>query len=154
MSDIVEFLRARFDDDERLAKAATPGPWVALNHRYGASTLSHWVLTAESIQVGVPENPIAAEVQIEANAEHIAHHSPQRVIREVTAKRQILALHAPVLSPSDGPTPRVTICAACGPTIDDLYSTSPDNDHYPCDTMRYLAIAYGDNLGYDPAWRP
>lgn len=76
---------------------------------------------------------------------HIARHDPARVLREVDAKRQLLALHAVdyrerperVLGEVDDP-----FCAECV------------GERYPCATIRLLALPYVDRPGYREEWRP
>ncbi|OQQ32280.1 hypothetical protein A6411_10770 [Prescottella equi] len=89
MSDIVEFLRARLDEDEAVARAASPQDdpvwWVDFTG----------VDDRPNIQTRVddlfgPWRTVAYGVA-ETDAYHIARHDPARVLREVEAKRAILA---------------------------------------------------------------
>jgi hypothetical protein len=74
--DIIEFLRARYDEDEQIATAAsTPGHW-------GPS--GHSVLTSDDIEI------IEAS---RADSVHIARHDPARALREIEAHRSIVALY-------------------------------------------------------------
>ena len=110
-SDLVAFLRARLDEDEQAARAATPGPW-----RWGdwsttfgtveqrRRTLEHApergpfpaVATRDSSSRQVlPSLEDSLEMAgdrepYEANAAHIARHDPARVLAEVDAKRAIV----------------------------------------------------------------
>jgi hypothetical protein len=65
MDDLVQFLHARYDEDERIARAAGSG-W------YGYEP-------TQQIAFVSPED-----------SAHIAAHSPARVLREINAKRQIV----------------------------------------------------------------
>ncbi|MDQ0797673.1 DUF6221 family protein [Streptomyces sp. B1I3] len=89
IADLVGFLRARLDEDERAALATdeTMGSpqrdWVA---HPDAEPLAKVVANRRFL--------IARELGI-AEAEHIARHDPARALREVEAKRQLVARHAP-----------------------------------------------------------
>lgn len=66
-------------------------------------------------------------------AQHSARHNPARVLREVEAKRAILARHTKEVW--DGS------CFDCA-------------EPYPCPTVRAIAAVYADHADYDEAWRP
>lgn len=94
-ADLVAFLRARLDEDERAARAATSGPW-----RYDADKM--WNLPGmhfgeEFIGAGPVGKAIcvagtgpADDPQSMADAAFIARHDPARVLREVEAKRDVI----------------------------------------------------------------
>jgi hypothetical protein len=105
MSDLVEFLTARLDEDEAAARA-----WLPIG------------------------NPDAAA------REHIARHDPARVLREVAAKRAILAGHSTVT----------------GWNWPDQSDGSVQMDYVEAlrRTLRHLAAVYSDHPDYDEAWRP
>jgi hypothetical protein len=69
-----------------------------------------------------------------AAREHIARHDPGRVLREVAAKRAILAVHWP--------------CANSGHTW-----CGADHEEWPCRTVGHLAAVYSDHEGYRPEWK-
>jgi hypothetical protein len=80
MKDLVQWLRAQLDEDERIARAATPGPWEQVPDRVG------WLASAEYWHVvDCSGTPAARE-----NAEHVAVWAPARVLREIDAKRRTL----------------------------------------------------------------
>lgn len=98
--DIVEFLRARLDEDEAAAKAARGddgrighsfevredwGRW-ALLCRYGSLD----VVDEDGNQVTFDQEGLSDSVASPAIGEHIARHDPARVLREVEAKRLIV----------------------------------------------------------------
>ena len=60
---------------------------------------------------------------------------PARVLREVDAKRKILALHEP--NDVTGPG---RACRWCGHL-------------WPCDEVRILVAVWSDHPDYDPAWK-
>src|SRR5258706_7794291 len=105
--DLAKFLEARIAEDEAVAKAAF-GPGIALN----------W-----------PALPAAVDVFVD-------RYGPLRAVREVGAKRKILAEHA--LSHNQRGD---SLCFTCteGP--------------WPCRTIALLAAIYGDHPDFDPAWK-
>ncbi len=97
MSELVEFLKARLNDDEQSALAATPSPWIS--HRL--SSRDQATIVQDLGRRSITGDPIGAPVVAStyrpsgmANAEHIARHDPARVLREVAAKRRLLAEYA------------------------------------------------------------
>lgn len=133
MDDLVQFLRDRLDEDETLARAATPGPWKQSGiGEYG------W-----GVSFNRPGSGVEAEDtdQGRADADHIALHHPGRVLAEVEAKRQILTWHRkPTESEFNDGTYRTMGCRCYG--------------GWPCPTLRALALSYADHPDYDQAWRP
>jgi Family of unknown function (DUF6221) len=83
--DLVRFLKARLDEEADLAQRCDGdgcGEWSAHGH------------TVDFCQVDLPGfHP--------AIALHVALHDPARVLREIEAKRRILARHARDRWPSD-----------------------------------------------------
>lgn len=80
--DLITWLRAQLDADERVARAATPGPWVWLAGRvfqeHGDDRIV--VPTVNDLAVVEPED-----------LAHIARHDPARVLAEVQAKRRLVS---------------------------------------------------------------
>lgn len=72
--DLIDFLKARIDEDEAAAKAASAGEWRA----YADGT----IFDAHSGQV--------ASSVASWNLPHIARHDPARVLADVAAKRAIV----------------------------------------------------------------
>ncbi|MDT9688182.1 DUF6221 family protein [Streptomyces sp. P9(2023)] len=101
MDDLIAFLRARLDEDEQTARAASDG----------------WYLYD-------PEQAIAF-VPVE-DTQHIARHTPARVLAEVDAKRRIL---------------------------NDLWG-GPDHEDMWAHHIRLLALPYADHPDYRDEWRP
>lgn len=153
--DLVEFLRARLDDDAAKARAALAarteaeaGPvdlstgapshvQVATIERWSAPSVDA-VIGEREASVRMPRGTIRVNAagdgpSAAACAEHIARHDPGRVLREVEAKREIVDQH--------GPTEEET-CRLC------LYLP------LPCITLRLLAQAYDWHKDYDEEWRP
>lgn len=74
--ELVDFLRARFEDDARIARAASPGPW-----RTGVRS-GTFVVEGDGWTVGSVSD---------LDGEHIARHDPARVLGGVEALRALLA---------------------------------------------------------------
>jgi hypothetical protein len=120
---LVEFLRARLDEDERAAREA---------------------ISALSCEDGVPVWPdyqTYSDGDLNIAYDYLTRFQPARVLREVEAKRQVIAEHAPN---------RHGDCRTCGGS--DSCGCMGGVDH-PCDTLRLLALPYAARPDYDPAWR-
>lgn len=127
---IVEFLTARLDEDERIARAASDGPWKVNDVEY-----------AESIQAGNGFTDVVAggrwggEAGVFDSTEdaiHIARHDPTRVLAEVAAKRAILAEHLPGTDRRD--------------EHDAMMRT------VPCPTLIALVQPYAEHPHFHPSW--
>jgi hypothetical protein len=92
--DLIAFIRAQLDDDERVAREATAGPWTTTGNggiTHDGPSLSqtnpafgrYVVASVGAYDRGCPNR---------ADAEHIARHDPGRVLAEVAAKRAVLDL--------------------------------------------------------------
>ncbi|MGA4726281.1 DUF6221 family protein [Micromonospora taraxaci] len=145
MDDPITWMRAQLDDDERVAREATWGPWE-VGPTFGGRDNRVYVKPEgpgiDTIGTCVIAGQVANTPQYRANAQHIARHDPARVLAEVDAKRRILDAHPIEYSKVS----EYTDCAAC---VDvDSY------DAYPCLTVRLLALPYADRPGYRDEWRP
>lgn len=78
MDDLVRWLGEQLDTDERIAQAATPGPWHAQDGGVVSDDDEQW-------PVGASESAHEREDRV-----HIAAHDPARVLREIDAKRDLL----------------------------------------------------------------
>lgn len=133
--DIVEFLRARLDEDERAARAAfwdASGDSAGWRLQRGAGHYAFVVMDGLDDRVVIVDEPEASDR--EGVAVHIVRHDPARVLREVEAKRRLLDLHRP--DSDDRPE-----CGTCGP-------------RHPCSTLRLLALPYADHDDYREEWTP
>lgn len=83
--ELITFLLARLTDDELAARDAAHGPWHVEGGYPQRISNAAAVLVAECYTT--PEAP-------PWEAEHITRHDPARVLREVEAKRAIMALLA------------------------------------------------------------
>ncbi|MEW2250411.1 DUF6221 family protein [Streptomyces sp. NPDC006975] len=131
---LVEFLRARLEQDEASAKAASPGPWRP-------SEESDEVLAVDGVTVA--DGFALSGRQLRATTEHIARHDPARVLAEVGARRHLIELHQERLEQGYG----TDFCAECG-------FGEVGRQYYPCQTLRLLALPYADHPDYQERWRP
>lgn len=87
--DLVEFLRARLAQDERIARACSGAPWSASPsgtvHLDPAGGRGGAAAGAEPSGAG-----FVASAENGAYAEYIARYDPARALREVAARRQII----------------------------------------------------------------
>lgn len=133
MSDLVEFLRARTDEDEASARQVASDygdQWTSEGDDRVRGSLEY---------VDVLDGPGSP-------TEYIARHDPKRVLAEVEAKRRIISMHAESdfpHNPDDGPGD-YSWTARC----DGCYETAP------CTTLRLLASVYADHPDYRPEWAP
>lgn len=96
MTDLADFLRARYAERRAIAEAATPGPWegVVDRHQRGEVDASVW---ADSISYYVTEK-ITSGGRHEADAHHIAANDPAAVLADIDAKLAIIDLLAPIVA--------------------------------------------------------
>jgi hypothetical protein len=138
MTDLVEWLKAQLDDDERVAREATPGPWhlahegqdLRLESSVQGAAVAEWTYV---VRPWVPADWDDCDTRDPA---HIARWDPARVLREVEAKRQIVEQHD-----------WGNCCTGDSP----VRASDPN---WRCPTLRALASVYADRPGYDEAWRP
>ncbi|MGV9352263.1 DUF6221 family protein [Streptomyces misionensis] len=135
MDDLVQFLRARLDEDEQTARRAGD------SFRQIGET-----------GVIVATEGDRAEECASANwagiAEHIVHHDPARVLAEVDAKRRLVDEHKP--SRSKGRPNMERGCLSC--TTAQEWDAKANEAN--CLTLRLLALPYADHPGYREEWRP
>lgn len=141
MDDLVQWLGQQLDVEEQVARESTPGPWrnaPTARHHATASGRSEEAVFAAPPETGatvVATTGEAVERRHLVDAEHIARHDPARVLREIDAKRKIIAEHDVYSRP-------------LGERMD---CQSYD---FPCTTLRLLALPYADRPGYREEWRP
>ncbi len=87
IDDLIAFLTARLDEDEAAAKAVEDNgaPWAGQwrpRERHALETYNGWVLAVSG--------PISGDFA-PGVVEHIARYDPARALREVEAKRRLLA---------------------------------------------------------------
>ena len=107
--DIVQFINDRLDEDEAVAREAIEQRRQArMDHHQPDYDMQAWP------DVSVPTVLVG----------------PERILREVEAKRSIIGRHPEILS----------ICQS-------------DGEAFPCRTLEALVDIYADHRDYDPAWR-
>jgi hypothetical protein len=141
MSDIVEFLLARIAEDEAVARAASPGPWLYTTvGSVGGGTLYDHSRTIGSLiyeQPGEHDGRIVRpllEHEADVNGRHIARHDPARILAECEAKRRIVEAWADPFGQWNAPQ---------------ADAARAQKDY----TLRLLALPYADHSDFDPAWR-
>jgi hypothetical protein len=130
--DLIEFLRARLDEDEVAAKdlgnACRPWTWSMPPDGYPQTVSSDGVPYIICQTFDGPQDPAVT-------APFIVHNDPARVLRGVEAKRQLLDLTVQSL-------PGNCDCEAYG-------------HHTDADTaLRLLATEWNTHPDYQEAWRP
>jgi hypothetical protein len=95
VDDLIAFLRARLDEDEEAARAATPGPWE-WKHEHGEPWQPRpdgWLdYSGEYLAAADGKSTLFGPgMTPHADADHIARHDPSRTLREVEAKRVLIA---------------------------------------------------------------
>lgn len=162
---IVAFIEARLDEDERVAQAATQGRWewsyLGLNVHSDWTTCDYYCEFppgGEHISRGTPKTPghehrfIATSiisaggydepwVQVdETDAAHIAHHNPARVLRQCAALRQTIEALATI------PDLEASLEAEFGSPrkADEIAAAGPDLGH--------IAAIWSDHPDFRPEW--
>ena len=136
-SDLIAFLNARIEEDEQAARAATPGPWAALDGGVMSIDDESWPVTSTETD------------RERGDRVHIARHDPARVLADVETKRRIIEEHLPWSGKQndDG-----VYCSTCvGYPID---SRGHIGVTWPCPTLRLLALPYAGHEGYRAEWAP
>jgi len=148
VDDLVVWLRAQLDDDEQLALAADPGPWV-VGSEWGAATTRVYVKAEYSPLDTVGTCVFAAQIASKdggrENAAHIARHDPAAVLADIAAKRCQLEYWeltrrrlVEVCDVQGVSSPRSAEAAAAA--LDDVVTA--------------LGSAYATRPGYRDDWRP
>jgi hypothetical protein len=151
VDELVRWLGEQLDEDERIARAATPGPWVWTPEtdvwdQNGPTLIREGTDEpgAELVEVAAGWGHDAWGMYIsEADQTHIARHDPARVLREIEAKRAIVARYE-------------FACREAGR----LALTEEEREVWvqvagalqSC--VLCLAVIYAGRPGYDEAWRP
>lgn len=155
MTDLVAFLRARLDETAAKARAASePESWIKLNREpLSRWAVQYWADPDRAAVIADPEGALPVVVtpqgmddaDAEARVQHIAHHDPARVLAEVDAMRRVMECHESWEAGNGD-----TLCGRCGREhIDGRLG-----GHFPCQTLRLLALPYGDHPDYREEWRP
>ena len=84
MSEIADFLRARYAERRALAEAASPGPWRA-NAEHDEVIADDGITVAEGFAL--------SGRQLRATVQHIAANDPEDVIADLDAKLALVDVH-------------------------------------------------------------
>ncbi|MFD8805596.1 DUF6221 family protein [Streptomyces sp. NPDC059597] len=142
MGDLVEWLRAQLDEDERIARAASEYTEAEWRLDEDGETVLWWPpeprVADKEREKGLPvvSDRWRGQTIYARAAPHVAAHDPARVLREIDAKRRILAEHW-----LNG-----WVCDTC--------DNGEVGQTFPCATLRLLALPYADRPGYREEWRP
>lgn len=145
MDELITWLKAQIDADERAALAANvkqndpvwkAWPRVGSTPRYFTVRSSEAMRPIAVVQdlAGDDETDTVGILDGEAAAEHIARHDPGRVLRDVKVKRQIID--------------------ACDRILCLEHPDGYEADILAESTLRLLAAGYDTEPGYQEAWRP
>lgn len=165
MTSLIDFIEARIAEDEQIARAAygeTEQDWtidtdpdLPAKHVQGRPSIKTsgmgWQTTSGD---GIwscddPEDDCRIyRREDKADAEHIVHFDPARVLREVAAKRAIIKAH-----PIDTEYDHLSACRACQWDVD---CDAPRNDleasDCPCPSLRAVATVYSSHPDYREEW--
>jgi len=147
--ELVDFLRARLNEDERIARDAggrSEQAWEADLSGKDPLGMPSWpavvrYLTGGRLRGAVAHLPVMQE-RSEDRMVHIARHDPARILAEVEAKRSLLDRyetqhwHGPAAPTSPDPRDHVEDTGACR----------------TCVTARTLARVYRNHPDFNPAW--
>jgi hypothetical protein len=129
---ITEFLTARLDEEESIARAGVSSqadPENGWGYISDPGDVSHRALT-----------PHVGHIHEDVQAAHIIYWHPYRVLADVAAKRRISFLHVP---PQVSTIPG-KLCRECA---------DHDDTPRPCATMLALLQPYADHPDFNPEWR-
>lgn len=149
--DIADFIRARLDEDEAVAKAATPGPWEPERPWLSdvvTSKLLGRIADFSSARV-LNRDEGGYRPQSIPDARHVAHWDPARVLAETAAKRGILD----AIDAAEKEWAEAQAAARPGPASFDLARARSLERELAEIVLRQLAAPYADHPDYDPAWR-
>lgn len=141
MTDIAAFIAQRLDEDEAVARAATPGPWAVDDESYPESILN----PEDHVVVGGGKWGGEAPVFDAEDAKHIARHDPARALLRVKAGRNLLARYSKTLSSVSEDIARVgedSIEYAVGMGIIATFIA----------TLHDKASEWADHADFDPGW--
>lgn len=156
MDDLIAFLRAQLDQDERMAREA-PGPeWRAGVERDGEP--GHWRGVKADLVLLLPDVPIPMDHDVGAEVlraefvndgksagrravDHAVRWNPERVLAEVETKRRVLGRHSPDL---ERPSPLGPLCRYCSPWDAQV--------SWPCPDIIDLAQLYAGRDGWREEW--
>jgi hypothetical protein len=143
--DFDNWIRTVLDQIEGVARAGSPGPWVAITsngRKDGIGVVGQTSKRGTGEAVAVFAGP---DTKVRnADAQHVALWSPQFVIGVIESAHAILAEHSRYPSTSGRP-----VCDTCRDPA------SPETAaRYPCPTVRNVAHPFRRLPGYRQGWAP
>jgi hypothetical protein len=152
MNDLIAWLHAQLDEDERIAHEATPGSWIDQGQNPDGQNFvgnDRLLIDVESHD----DHDIDLTRQC-ADAAHVARHNPERVLAEVAAKRAVLdcwrnwrvqyEVMADMRARSLSPTK---------PAPTDSENRAMDYSDALWMAVERLAASYADQPGYRDEWK-
>jgi hypothetical protein len=124
VNDLIEFLRARLDEDEAVARAATGSEWGAINEQQ-----PYVVFDVAAYRRNKMMKTVGAIGAIERSEDRafVAQHDPARVMREVEAKRR---------------------------TVDEYANNPLGFDEWPLFPLFNMVREYADHPDFQSWWAP
>jgi hypothetical protein len=135
VDDLVQFLRARLDEDEQAARALVD------DRRPGRT--ERWEFCDDgAIRDTGAHRSLRVKFTWPQEAAHIARHDPARVLAEVEAKRRILVDVLPTMQADE-----IRIAGEWGVGSEPVREASDD-------LLSLLALPYASHPDYREEWRP
>lgn len=134
MSGLIEFLRARLDEDEDTAKRAAFG-WGSAWRADCDDEDCDWVVHAD----GKTDMLATEDGDV---ARHVAGHDPARVLADIAARRAVVDIAAEAFAARQDRM-----------TGSEIWENAGERGVMTA-TLRHLATVYAEHPDYDEAWRP
>jgi hypothetical protein len=148
MDELVQFLRARLDEDEQVARTASHvlrnGAHWSLDDWHGREQ-PHSLIAQGTADQPVALGHFTADPVPTEQAVHIARHDPARVLRDIEAKRRLVEFHHAKL---------IEVVNADREERSGYWCAECDGEAFPCRTLRLLALPFADHPDYRAEWRP
>jgi hypothetical protein len=150
VSGLTEFLSARIDEDEAVARAAAKRPIVSRGQWGGEPRAQPRVDSIGVVWYRHDDGWSGSDsATFREGDAHFARFDPARVLAECEAKRRIVAEHGPrEVASLDRETwaQTFTVCRRCRNGERQVVA--------PCPTLRLLALPYAEHPDYREGWRP
>ncbi|MFI5635758.1 DUF6221 family protein [Streptomyces sp. NPDC051664] len=135
MDDLVQFLRDRLDEDEKMAGAAAEGPWSVDHGDYGVLVYG---ADQSAVVCGGCWGGEASVFESTADALHIVRHDPARVLAVVEAKRAAISHYKKLRRFAEKERCEEYVLAEGAGAV----------------VIKMLALPYADHPDYRDNWRP
>ena len=161
VADLVAFLRARLDEDEAAAMAATPGSWRYDPKKEWRNPERPFTDGQEAVFAGPPDGAAITicstgpsnDPPSMADARHIARWDPARVLAEVAAKQQLIEAFSTAITVRDGAIARVQTGSVMRADFDDIIRDWAIRVMTLEPLVVMAAQPYADHPNFDPAWK-